>query len=78
MMNCKKALAECGGNPEKAEEYLRKKDITSAEKTAGRITAEGMVSSYIHAGFKIGVLVEVNCETDFVARGEKLKELVQS
>merc|ERR1712174_66229 len=77
MMDCKKALAECGGDLEKAEEYLRKKGITSAAKKASRVAAEGMVSSYIHAGSRIGVLVEVNCETDFVARGDKFKELVQ-
>merc|ERR1712176_1341602 len=77
MMDCKKALAECGGDLEKAEEYLRKKGITSAAKKASRVASEGMVSSYIHAGSRIGVLVEVNCETDFVARGDKFKELVQ-
>ena len=77
MMDCKKALAECDGDVAKAEEYLRQKGITSAAKKASRIAAEGMVSSYIHAGSRIGVLVEVNCETDFVARGEKFKELVQ-
>merc|ERR1711904_24036 len=77
MMDCKKALAECGGDVEKAEEYLRKKGITSAEKKASRVASEGMVSSYIHAGSRIGVLVEVNSETDFVARGDVFKELVQ-
>merc|ERR1712174_7392 len=77
MMDCKKALTECGGDLEKAEEYLRKKGITSAAKKASRVASEGMVSSYIHAGSRIGVLVEVNCETDFVARGDKFKELVQ-
>merc|ERR1712157_587 len=77
MMDCKKALAECGGDLAAADEYLRKKGITSAAKKASRVASEGMVSSYIHAGSRIGVLVEVNCETDFVARGDKFKELVQ-
>merc|ERR1719201_1821941 len=77
MMDCKKALAECGGDVEKAEEYLRKKGIVSAAKKASRVASEGMVSSYIHAGSRIGVLVEVNSETDFVARGDVFKELVQ-
>merc|ERR1712149_159402 len=77
MMDCKKALAECGGDVAKAEEYLRMKGITSAAKKSSRVAAEGMVSSYIHAGSRIGVLVEVNCETDFVARGDTFKELVQ-
>ena len=77
MMDCKKALQECGGDVAKAEEYLRMKGITSAAKKSSRVAAEGMVSSYIHAGSRIGVLVEVNCETDFVARGDTFKELVQ-
>ena len=77
MMDCKKALAECGGDIEKADEYLRKKGIVSAAKKASRVASEGMVSSYIHAGSRIGVLVEVNSETDFVARGDVFKELVQ-
>ena len=77
MMDCKKALAECGGDVAKAEEYLRMKGITSAAKKSSRVAAEGMVSSYIHAGSRIGVLVEVNSETDFVARGDTFKELVQ-
>merc|ERR1712176_1721591 len=77
MMDCKKALAECGGDVAKAEEYLRKKGITSAAKKASRVASEGMVSSYIHAGSRIGVLLEVNSETDFVARGDVFKELVQ-
>merc|ERR1712157_435663 len=77
MMDCKKALAECGGDIEKADEYLRKKGITSAAKKASRVASEGMVSSYIHAGSRIGVLIEVNSETDFVARGDVFKELVQ-
>src|SRR5690349_7594593 len=69
MMDCKKALAETGGDFSKAEEYLRKKGITGAAKKQGRIAAEGLVGTYVHGG-KIGVLVEVNCETDFVARNE--------
>merc|ERR1719261_1536457 len=77
MMDCKKALAECGGDIEKADEYLRKKGIVSAAKKASRVASEGMVSSYIHAGSRIGVLIEVNSETDFVARGDVFKELVQ-
>ncbi|GAB4839057.1 hypothetical protein Ancab_028586 [Ancistrocladus abbreviatus] len=75
MMDCKKALAETGGDIVKAQEYLRKKGLASAEKKAGRITAEGRISSYIHDS-RIGVLIEVNCETDFVSRGEIFKELV--
>ncbi|KAI7841513.1 hypothetical protein COHA_004905 [Chlorella ohadii] len=76
MMDCKKALAECNGDLEKAKEFLRKKGLASADKKAGRVAAEGAVWSYIHAGSRLGVLVEVNCETDFVARGEKFQELV--
>ena len=71
MMDCKKALTECNGDMEKAVEYLREKGIATAAKKAGRIAAEGVVQSYIHMGGKIGVLVEVNCETDFVARSEQ-------
>ncbi|NCJ06241.1 translation elongation factor Ts [Synechococcales cyanobacterium C] len=77
MMDCKKALQETEGDLEKAVEYLRKKGLASAGKKAGRTTAEGLVDSYIHFGGQIGVLVEVNCETDFVARNEAFKELVQ-
>lgn len=76
MMDCKKALAENDGDLSKAVEWLRQKGITSAEKKAGRTTAEGMIGQYIHTGNRIGVLVEVNCETDFVARREEFKELV--
>ncbi len=68
MMDCKKALVECDGNIEAAVDFLRKKGIAAAAKKSGRIATEGAVSSYIHAGGKIGVLVEVNCETDFVAK----------
>jgi elongation factor Ts len=76
MMDCKKALAECEGDIEKAKEFLRKKGLASADKKAGRVASEGAVWRYIHAGSRLGVLVEVNCETDFVARGEKFTELV--
>jgi elongation factor Ts len=73
MMDCKKALAETSGDFEKAIEYLRKKGIASAAKKAGRATKEGAVSAYIHGEGKVGVLVEINCETDFVARTEQFK-----
>ena len=76
MMDCKKALGETGGDIEAAKEWLRKKGLASADKKAGRVASEGSVQSYIHAGSRLGVLVEINCETDFVARGEKFKELV--
>lgn len=74
--DCKKCLEEAEGNIEKAIELLREKGMASAAKKSGRIAAEGVVDSYIHMGGKVGVLVEVNCETDFVARGDKFKELV--
>src|SRR3954471_24842380 len=77
MMDCKSALGESQGDIEKAVDVLRKKGLAAAAKKAGRITAEGVVSSYIHAGGKIGVLVEVNCETDFVARTEAFLDLVK-
>lgn len=76
MMDCKKALVETDGDMDKAVDYLREKGIAKAAKKAGRIAAEGIVDSYIHMGGKVGVLLEVNCETDFVARGEQFKELV--
>ncbi|XP_054787503.1 polyprotein of EF-Ts, chloroplastic isoform X1 [Prosopis cineraria] len=75
MMDCKKALAETGGDLEKAQEYLRKKGLSSAEKKSSRLAAEGRIGSYIHDS-RIGVLIEVNCETDFVGRSDKFKELV--
>lgn len=78
MMDCKKALSESDGDMEKAIEWLRQKGLASAGKKSGRVTAEGLVDSYIHTGGRIGVLVEVNCETDFVARNEAFKELVQN
>jgi elongation factor Ts len=77
MMDCKKALAESGGDFSKAEEYLRKKGLSAAAKKAGRVASEGAVASYIHMGGKIGVLVEVNCETDFVARTEGFQALLK-
>jgi len=77
MMECKKALEETKGNIEQAIEYLRKKGIAKAEKRVGRATSEGAVASYIHHNGKVGVLVEVNCETDFVARTDDFKELVK-
>src|SRR5579883_579458 len=76
MMDCKKALAEAGGDLEQAIILLRKRGTAVAERKAGRVTSEGSVASYIHAGGKIGVLVEVNCESDFVARTDDFKELV--
>lgn len=78
MMDCKRALAESGGDMEKAVEWLRQKGIASASKKSGRVAAEGLVDSYIHTGGRVGVLVEVNCETDFVARGDTFKELVRN
>jgi elongation factor Ts len=76
-MDCKKALAETGGDQEKAIDYLRTKGLAAASKKAGRIATEGTVGSYIHAGGKIGVLVEVNCETDFVAKNEAFQAFVK-
>jgi elongation factor Ts len=76
LMDCKKALAESGGDFAKAEEWLRKKGISRLDAKAGRVAAEGLVGSYIHNG-KVGVLVEVNCETDFVARNEDFQDLVK-
>jgi elongation factor Ts len=78
MMDCKKALIESDSDPEKAAEWLRKKGMISAGKKSGRVTAEGLVGSYIHTGGRVGVLVEVNCETDFVARREEFQELVRN
>ncbi|HEV8630090.1 MAG TPA: translation elongation factor Ts [Thermoanaerobaculia bacterium] len=77
MMDCKNALLEANGEMEQAIDVLRKKGLASAAKKAGRVTAEGAVGSYIHAGGKIGVLVEINCETDFVARTDQFQELVR-
>lgn len=77
MMDCKKALAECQGNMEKAIDFLREKGLAAAAKKEGRIAAEGLVEAYIHGGGRIGVLVEVNCETDFVARGDEFKQFAR-
>ena len=77
MMDCKKALAETAGDFEKAIDYLRKKGIASASKKAGRATKEGSVSSYIHGEGRVGVLLEINCETDFVARTEQFKQFTR-
>ncbi len=76
MMDCKQALTEAKGDMEQAVVILRKKGVSVAAKKAARVTSEGSVASYIHAGGKIGVLLEVNCESDFVARTEDFKELV--
>jgi elongation factor Ts len=77
MLDCKRALTENDGNLDQAMRYLREKGLAAAAKKAGRTASEGAVSSYIHAGGKIGVLVEVNCETDFVARTPEFQELVK-
>jgi elongation factor Ts len=76
MMDCKKALTEAGGDMERAVELLREKGLASAAKKAGRVAAEGIIDAYIHAGGRIGVLVEVNCETDFVAKNTDFREFV--
>jgi elongation factor Ts len=77
MMECKKALTEAEGIEDRAIEILRERGLASAKKKEGRVAAEGVVGSYIHMGGKVGVLVEVNCETDFVARGEEFQQLVK-
>ena len=77
MMDCKKALQETSGDFEKAIDYLRKKGIASASKKAGRLAKEGAVASYIHGEGRVGVLLEVNCETDFVARTEQFRAFVR-
>jgi len=77
MMDCKKALTESGGDLEKAIDILRKKGLSAAAKKEGRIASEGQVGSYIHAGGKIGVLLEVNCETDFVAKTDEFQDMVK-
>ena len=78
IMDCKQALADCDGDIEKAVEFLRKKGLATAQKRAGRATKEGAVQSYIHMGGKIGVLLEVNCETDFVAKTDDFVEFVKN
>lgn len=77
MMDCKRALQDSNGDMEKAIELLRERGLASAAKKAGRIAAEGIVDSYIHGGGRIGVLVEVNCETDFVAKTDEFKTFVR-
>jgi len=77
MMDCKRALGEAGGNFDKAEQILREKGIANASKKASRVTKEGIVASYIHQQGKVGVLVEVNCETDFVAKNQNFRDFVK-
>ena len=77
VMDCKKALAESKGDLEKAAVWLREKGVAAVAKRAGRVASEGSVGSYIHAGGKLGVLVEINCETDFAAKGDKFQGLVK-
>ncbi|HEX9444771.1 MAG TPA: translation elongation factor Ts [Candidatus Binatia bacterium] len=77
VMDCKKALAECAGDLEKAVDYLRRKGLAAAAKKSSRTAAEGLVGAYIHAGGKIGVMVELNCETDFVARTPEFQALLK-
>jgi elongation factor Ts len=77
MLDCKKALTECSGDMDKAVEHLRKKGLASADKKMGRSAKEGIVASYIHTNSKIGVLLELNCETDFVARNSEFKDLAK-
>lgn len=78
MMDCKKALSECDGDMEKAVDFLRKKGLAIAQKRAGRALTEGVIQSYIHMGGKLGVLVEVDCETDFVAKNDEFQEFVKN
>jgi elongation factor Ts len=77
MIDCKNALVEANGSEEQAVELLRKKGMATAGKKAGRVTAEGAVGSYIHMGGKVGVMVEINCESDFVSRGDEFQQLVK-
>lgn len=77
IMDCKTALSECNGDIDKAIDYLRKKGIATAKKRGGRVTSQGQVQSYIHAGGKIGVLVEANCETDFTGKTDDFTEFVK-
>ncbi len=77
-MDCKEALVACGGDVEKAIDFLRKKGLATAQKRAGRAMTEGTIQAYIHLGGKLGVLVEVNCETDFVAKTDDFKELAKN
>ncbi|RJE49159.1 MULTISPECIES: translation elongation factor Ts [unclassified Dehalobacter] len=77
MMDCKKALTECNADMDKAIDFLREKGLAAAAKKEGRIAAEGTVEAYIHGGGRIGVLLELNCETDFVSRGDEFKQLAK-
>ncbi len=77
MLDCKKALIECGGDMEKAVDYLRKKGLAAANKREGRVAKEGIIASYIHNNSKLGVLLELNCETDFVARNQDFLDLAK-
>lgn len=77
MMDCKKALTECGGSMDKAVDFLREKGLAAAAKKASRVAAEGVVESYIHGGGRIGVLVEINCETDFVAKTDEFRQFTK-
>lgn len=77
MMDCKKALTETNGDTEKAIEFLREKGLSAAAKKAGRIATEGVIETYIHGGGRIGVMLELNCETDFVAKTDEFKELAK-
>ena len=78
MMDCKKALTETGGDMEKAVDFLRKKGLATAAKRAGRATTEGVVMPYVHTGGKLGVMVEVNCETDFVAKSDDFQDFAKN
>src|SRR6187397_2143811 len=77
MMDCKRALEESGGDMDKASEILRKKGIAKAEKRAGKVASQGLVVSYLHHNQQVGVLLELNCETDFVARNEAFQQLAR-
>ncbi|NJB67587.1 elongation factor Ts [Desulfobaculum xiamenense] len=77
MMDCKKALSECNGDTEKAVAWLREKGLAKAQKKAGRATSEGFIGSYIHSNGKLGVMVEIKCETDFVAKAERFQEFAK-
>jgi len=78
IMDCKEALSECNGDVSKAVDFLRKKGLATAAKRAGRATTEGIIESYIHMDSKLGVLVEINCETDFVAKNDAFKEFAKN
>ncbi len=78
IMDCKEALSECDSDTDKAIDFLRKKGLATAQKRAGRGTSEGLIQAYIHTGGKIGVLVEINCETDFVAKNDDFKEFTKN